>query len=82
MGIKTHDIKKGALVRLDNGMEVIVQDNRRTTSRLVQHVKDDHLGEVPVWKMQAAQVGGEWVPIELTSQQLQSKRIAGQLGVG
>jgi hypothetical protein len=69
--MKTNDIKKGMIIRLDYGLEATVFDNRRGNIRTVEvdGVNGLEISDIAAWRFSVVQVEGRWVPVTLTPQQ-------------
>ena len=78
----TNDIKKGTRIRLRNGWEAEMADNKKGNIRLAKVFGlYTELGSVYAWDIVQAQMGEEWVDVELTPKQEKSMYIAKRMGL-
>ena len=77
----TNDIKKGTRIRLRNGWEAEMADNKKGNIRLAKVFGlYTELGSVYAWDIFQAQMGEEWVDVELTSRQKMDAAVARRMG--
>lgn len=74
--MKTNELKKGTKVRMRNGYEGFLMDNRKGNLRCVNMTKCPYpeIGDQYAHNIVAALVNGEWVTIEHTPEQLKLKQ--------
>ena len=78
----TNDIKKGTRIRLRNGWEAEMADNKKGNIRLAKVFGlYTELGSEYAWDIVQAQMGEEWVDVELTPKQEKSMYIAKRMGL-
>lgn len=72
----TNELKKGTRVKLANGWEAILADNRKGNIRLAQvfGIYTEY-GSVYAHDIVKAQVNGEWVEVEHTAKQKSCKEL-------
>jgi hypothetical protein len=77
--------QKGTRIRLDDGREATLQDNKKPSSRMIaldaSHSLGgtESLGEVGAINIQSAFVDGKWIDLERTPQQRRTERLLKQL---
>ena len=77
----TNDIKKGTRIRLRNGWEAEMADNKKGNIRLAKVFGlYTELGSEYVWNIVQVQVGEEWVDVELTSKQMKDAAVTRRMG--
>ena len=77
----TNDIKKGTRIRLRNGWEAEMADNKKGNIRLAKVFGlYTELGSEYVWNIVQVQVGEEWVDVELTPKQMKDAAVTRRMG--
>jgi hypothetical protein len=77
--VVSNQIKKGTKLRLKNGWNATMMDNRRGSIRTME-VQGLHteIGDNYVWEIKSAFIDGQWKTVQLTkNQQEQRDRIKG-----
>ena len=78
----TNDIKKGTRIRLRNGWEAEMADNKKGNIRLAKVFGlYTELGSEYVWNIVQAEIDGEWVDVELTSKQKKDAAVTRRMGL-
>ena len=77
----TNDIKKETRIRLRNGWEAEMADNKKGNIRMAKVFGlYTELGSEYVWNIVQVQVGEEWVDVELTSKQMKDAAVTRRMG--
>lgn len=76
----TNDIKKGMLVRLNNGWEARVEDNRKGATRTATVFGYyTEMGSIYAHDIAAVEVNGRWVDVQRTKKEIATKNTIASL---